>query len=149
MNQSEFSTVLTHLKILGCLEAGQKLNTTSEHIEISQPGTIEGIKRWWNQEHREINIKAIDEMLHKTFKIIDLICKTDMETKNQMACRILLGLEHASIGLRKLTYTYNDDKYVKSQIEVMIENTMIYKNKLINEFDIDLNTSNNLLITDI
>ncbi len=136
--------LLLELSIIGQIKGGHRVFTSNGTISVSPPAHFDGVSRWWNQERRDRNIKAIERTLYTAYTVMDsLLSKIDCATKmttekssfqekmelksaSQRLKRFCDALQESKggngQGISELLVTYAGDITITSRIKHIIGN---------------------------
>ena len=133
-NDLTFDSIILNLKIISKLKPGYKLsvkendtrenNLSNVYIDTSY---LQYFYRMWSDNSREqttVFLENLDIEISK--KIEELVCQEETNMFLNSKENILLNLSHnlnlSLVGLNNLINTYNDDEYIISKIEMIINN---------------------------
>lgn len=134
-NDLTFDSIILNLKIISKLKPGYKLsvkeNNTQENNNLSNvyidTSYLQYFYRMWSDNSREqttVFLENLDVEISK--KIEELVCQEETNMFLNSKENILLNLSHnlnlSLVGLNNLINTYNDDEYIISKIEMIINN---------------------------
>lgn len=134
-NDLTFDSIILNLKIISKLKPGYKLsvkeNNTQENNNLSNvyidTSYLQYFYRMWSDNSREqttVFLEHLDTEISK--KIEELVCQEETNMFLNSKENILLNLSHnlnlSLVGLNNLINTYNDDEYIISKIEMIINN---------------------------
>lgn len=129
MNEENTRKLFISLKVLGRIEADQKLNTKVQYLGLDESTWYQWAVRKYRGDSRENSINKISKVISDTSYIIDDALKNGTSLKykkylNETATEFLKImfelLKDAESGLTKLRNTYNYDTTISSQIEMEI-----------------------------
>ena len=134
--------LLLELSIIGQIKGGHRVFSATGTISVSPPAHLDGLTRWWNQERRDRNIKAIERTLYTVYAVMDsLLAKIDCATKmttgrstfqekmelkssTQRLKRFCDALQESKggngQGISELLVTYDGDITITSRIKQII-----------------------------
>lgn len=133
--------VFEALKVVAALQPKERFSTeTPQGIFIQKPGTVlQSISRCWNGESRTANIKALEIIFSKAFRIVDhalmerekfpMMHEDDYDRAhlikrlktNQLIGKIKTEVRNAKNGVVTLGETYSTDMKTKSKINLLVE----------------------------
>lgn len=135
-NDLTFDSIILNLKIISKLKPGYKLsvkenNDTQENNNLSNiyidTSYLQYFYRMLSDNSREqttVFLENLDVEISK--KIEELVCQEETNMFLNSKENILLNLSHnlnlSLVGLNNLINTYNDDEYIISKIEMIINN---------------------------
>jgi hypothetical protein len=115
--------VFINLTLLSKIEVGNKLFQNGKYINIDN-SYFSFLSRWFYGNNRRNTMTFISQVLNKAFEYVEYystINKKDTSNR-QHALRLNNELKNSIDGLTNLKLTYNYDKLIQSEIDVMIEN---------------------------
>lgn len=126
--------IFINLSLLSKIDVGDKLiqNGAMKHLNIDT-SYFQFITRWFKGSNRNNSLKFINHVLNKAFEYNDNLLEDKTEKSALTLFRLTADLKNSLNGLNNLKQTYNMDKLIQSEIDVMIDNI---RNKL------DLNSKN-------
>jgi hypothetical protein len=113
--------IFINLSLVSKIEIGNKLTNDDKHINIDT-SYFQSISRWFSKNSRTTNLQFINLILVKSFENSDRLLKEDTVESAQLLLRLNSELKNCIGGLTNLKQTYNCDKLIQSEIDVMIEN---------------------------
>lgn len=133
-NDLTFDSIILNLKIISKLKPGYKLsvkendtpenNLSNVYIDTSY---FQYFYRMWSDNSREQTTSFLENLdIEISKKIEELVCQEETNMFLNSKENILLNLSHnlnlSLVGLNNLINTYNDDEYIISKIEMIINN---------------------------
>ena len=104
--------VLVNLRVLACVEEGDKIDQLSNGFLVIQKPSIKTIaNRMFYGTNREKTLKAINELIRS----IELV--NDSDPSDEMLFHVIRGSVH---GFRNLQKTYKSDAYFVASIDVFL-----------------------------
>ena len=116
--------IFVNLRVLSKLEIGNKLVKNNKYINIDT-SYLQFLYRWYNGINRNNTIEFINPILEKAFDISEQLIELKSEESAQLLYRLNTELKNSVNGLLNLKQTYNFDKLIQSEIDVMIDNIRI------------------------
>lgn len=115
--------IFINLTVLSKIAPGDKLIIENEHLLNIDISLIPSLSRWLRGISRLEVMQFISTVLKHAFEL------HDTEQNEQQLFRLTADLKNALTGLNNLKLTYQSDKLVQSEIDVMMENirTRLYK----------------------
>lgn len=115
--------IYVNLTLLSKIEVGDKLirSKSDKHLNIDT-SYLQFITRWFKGNSRNTSLQFINLVLTKAFEINDNLLKEKTDIAAQSLFRLTSDLKNALNGLNNLKQTYNFDKLIQSEIDVMIDN---------------------------
>ncbi len=113
--------IFVNLRVLSKLEIGNKLIKNNKYLNIDT-SYLQFFYRWYNGINRNNTIEFIIPILDKAFEISDQLIELKSEESAQLLYRLNTELKNSVNGLLNLKQTYNFDKLIQSEIDVMIDN---------------------------
>lgn len=113
--------IFINLSLISKIEIGNKLINDDKHINIDT-SYFQSISRWFSKNSRTTNLQFINSILVKSFENSENLLKDNTVESAQLLLRLNSELKNCIAGLTNLKQTYNFDKLVQSEIDVMIEN---------------------------
>ena len=129
------SDYLLDLKVISKIKAFNKLIVRDEHINIDDT-YFQSVKRYFNNDSREITINYINEInLGIEKEIQNILSNYDQlnnlrDTPSNLLINISQNLNLATGGLRNLIVTYGEDNFNKSKLELVIDDFQLKINKI-------------------
>jgi hypothetical protein len=111
--------ILTRLKFVGTIQAGEKLDTRNLRIESNT--IITPIKRMVFGEGRETTHSFLHNTIERSFAILHSLAATEKISDKMMCANIIKDMDKAMFGLRNMQTTYKEDKMFVCNIETLIE----------------------------
>lgn len=135
-NDLTFDSIILNLKIISKLKPGYKLsvkenNDTRENNNLSNiyidTSYFQYFYRMWSDNSREQTTSFLENLdIEISKKIEELVRQEETNMFLNSKENILLNLSHnlnlSLVGLNNLINTYNDDEYIISKIEMIINN---------------------------
>lgn len=135
-NDLTFDSIILNLKIISKLKPGYKLSV-KENNDIQENNNLSNVYidtsyfqyfyRMWSDNSREQTTSFLENLdIEISKKIEELVCQEETNMFLNSKENILLNLSHnlnlSLVGLNNLINTYNDDEYIISKIEMIINN---------------------------
>lgn len=142
--------IFINLTLISKIEVGNKLFHYDKYINIDN-SYFPSITRWFYGNNRKASINFISQILSKSFEyFFELIIVNNTES-SQKSLRLNNDLKNSINGLTNLKLTYNYDKLIQSEIDVMIDNIrskldFYFKNVNSNSLTNNQTTINNKLL---
>ena len=135
IKDKELSDYILDLKVLAKIQISNKLSIKDKHINIDD-SYFQSIGRYLNNDSREQSIKYIED-INKSIdnEIEKILNETDnkehlKDTPSNLLMNISQNLTLAIQGIRNLIYTYTDDNFNKSRLEIIIDQFQFKINKI-------------------
>ena len=111
--------VLTRIKFIGTIQAGEKLDTRNMRIEDNT--IITPIRRMFFGEGRDTTYSFLHNTIERAFAILHSMASNEKISDMMMAANIMKDLDKAVLGLRNMQTTYKDDKMFVCNLETLME----------------------------
>ena len=111
--------ILINIRLISKIEIGNKLIQNGKYINIDN-NYFPSITRRYNKTDRYKTIHFINFIINKGLEYIDNYIKS--EEHKIVILRLTNELRNANGGLFNLKQTYDNDKLIQSEIDVIIEN---------------------------
>ena len=111
--------ILTRLKFIGTIEAGEKLDV--RNLKIESNTIITPIKRMFFGEGRDATYAFTYTTIERSFAILYSLAATDKVSDSLLCANILHDMYKAINGLNNMQTTYKDDKMFVCNIETLIQ----------------------------
>lgn len=111
--------ILTRLKFIGTIEAGEKLDV--RNLKIESNTIITPIKRMFFGEGRDATYAFTYTTIERSFAILYSLAATDKVSDSLLCANILHDMNKAINGLNNMQTTYKDDKMFVCNIETLIQ----------------------------
>ena len=110
MSNSDFDEAVINLNILSSIEPNKKLMTKDVYLNIEVNNILipEFVKRWYRGDDRNECIKAIDNVIIKSIKIIDKY--------SELKTYLLKSIK----GIENLKTTYSQDVQTVARLDTII-----------------------------
>lgn len=110
MSTSDFDEAVINLNILSSIEPNKKLMTKDVYLNIEVNNILipEFVKRWYRGDDRNECIKAIDNVIIKSIKIIDKY--------SELKTYLLKSIK----GIENLKTTYSQDVQTVARLDTII-----------------------------
>ena len=139
--QEDIDGLFTDLKVIGSVQANQRLATLGTGIRIDTTAML-GVWRTLYGENRTVNLQGVKRALTHANTLIDLSTETPLtEDKRSFLHRIYVELENTVHGLENLKATYEGDVATGSTIDVYIENIANKRRLISTIIEVDSETS--------
>ena len=144
--------ILYKLTIISYIKQGEKLYCDDSNISIDH-SYIPSLSRFFSNQNRDITLETVKEVIDKAIEITDLVYRNEISLKKNQKekdCRqlkqffrenndtilkkFLIKLTCVIDGLNNLKLTYNEDKKIKTMLELEINRVNSRINKLENIF---------------
>ena len=122
-DESWANKLITLLKVIGRIEAGDKLYTEGGLFRVETIGLMQGIRRTFCGEGRLKNLERITCVVeHMTAYITaESPSVSHGSPKDQLLLRCIMSLHGSIGGLRNLSSSYGHDACAMAQIDCIIE----------------------------
>jgi hypothetical protein len=131
----DYQEIISRLKFLCKINRGEKINT--KQLFVQQDSFITTFTRtFWNQDNRINTIHFIQEIINKSFELLNVYSKSNKNDEKQLAKHLIYDLHKVIKGLLNLQFTYMFDNKFICDIDTIIENI---KARLILYQNIDFN----------
>jgi len=136
-----YQEVISRLKFLCKINRGEKINT--KQLFVVQDSFITTLTRtFWNQDNRINTIHFIQEIINKSFELLNVYSKSNKNDEKQLAKHLIYDLQKVIKGLLNLQYTYMFDTKFVCDIDTIIENIkarlILYDSNIEQDFEKDL-----------
>ena len=114
------SEILSCLKVLGCIQRGEKLS--SRNMVLQQDGWMTRINRTIiNPDNRVHTLKTVRDIITRSFEILTHTIGSSKES-DVITCRMIISdLIKSESGIINLKSTYGDDTKFGCDIEILIQ----------------------------
>ena len=125
--------LISKLKVIGKINAGQKLVVGDSKIEIMEcnKNNWDRFLKWWLGETRYTTIDKLCGFYNEVKDTLTILIEDIEENKIHLE-RIGCELNSSIRGLSNLMLSYQDDQTVVSELEILSENFKIEKNRIDN-----------------
>lgn len=130
---NEYKDVVTRLKFVSKIQAGEKINTKHYLAIVNDDWLTAVLRKFYNFESRSQSISFINDTITAAFRMIDKIKSMDNENINthqidstNILCNLFRDLFNAKIGITNLIKTYKTDKIIVCQLETIVENIDLF-----------------------
>lgn len=142
--EEHIRALLLELSIIGQIKGGHRVFSSNGTISVSPPTHFDGVTRWWYQERRDRNIKAIERTLYTVYTVMDSLLakiecaikvttrestfqeKMELKSASQRLKRFCDALKESKggngKGISELLVTYDGDITITSRIKQIIGN---------------------------
>lgn len=110
--------VFIRLRLMSKLEINDKLIISDDYINIDK-SYIPSITRSFHNANRKATNQYLDYVLKEAFQYSDELIE---ESNTIQLLRLMNELKNSLTGLANLKSTYNNDKLIQSELEVMTDN---------------------------
>ena len=121
--------LMTNLKVISRVNQHEKISTTSEQMRSDgTAGWLQTLRRWWNEESRDVNLNTITCVIDNAFAQLNLYHQKVDPTQSEKIFIIMLkdDLSNTVKGLTNLKITYGDDSVVQARIDLLIQRIKTY-----------------------
>jgi hypothetical protein len=135
-----YEELVLDLKIISKIKPYEKLYIEDNKISIDNTYYLSFIYRYLYNQTRDLTISYLETLnVDLTLKLNEILTKTCNENNNENIItdnpsNVLVNLSHdltlCNIGLKNLIISYNNDEYIKSKIEILINNFEIKIRKI-------------------
>ena len=148
-NKDKIDNTILNLKIISKIKENDKLNSNNKIIEINQPHLLQGIKRWYLNEGRNVTIEKLNQICENTFQITDELLVNERlnnvnsaintnsnkhttldENNNQIFQSFIYEMTNSLLGLENLKKTYSNDILISSQLDLLFKKMNIRIEKM-------------------
>ena len=112
--------VITHLKFIGTILPGEKLDT--KNLKIESNNFFTPFKRMIFGDSRDSSYNFMCGTIERSFEIIYSYCQSERKSEQLFCINIINDLIKAVLGLKNMQKTYKDDKMFVCNIETLVEN---------------------------
>lgn len=112
--------VLTRLKFIGSIGPHEKIDSKS--LVVESGNFLTPLRRLLSGDSRKSTLNVISNTIDRAFEIIDSLLYSDSISDRISCCNILQDLKNCIKGIQSIQVTYEDDKMVVSELNVIIEN---------------------------
>ena len=109
--------LITNLKIIGMIQANDKLCIRKGHLQIDSQIKLQFLCRWFYRDSRDVILSFINDIIKNILYFLDNRIRCD---HLWVLTRILIELEKVENGLNNLKTTYILDTYMIVQIDHFI-----------------------------
>ena len=129
----EYMELMTNLKLLSYVKEQDKLAKTENKMEIDNRYYLQGVRRWYNGDSRDLTLHFIEKIVKSADSISEDLAKSKNSDDKYNLKLLTEDLISSKSGLNNLKITYNEDKLFISTIDNLIEKIKIRicKNQLI------------------
>ena len=120
LNEEFIDSIITNLKIISIIQINEKLCITKGHLQIDKDSTLQGVKRWFNRDSREVVLNFIKELLKNINYLFNKVKTLDKDEQTWIVGRVLYEMESIENGLNNLKTTYSFDPVTIVTIENII-----------------------------
>jgi hypothetical protein len=113
--------IFINLTLISKIEVGNKLFNEDKYINIDN-SYFPSITRWFYGNNRKTSINFISQILSKSFEYFSELIIANNSESSKKSLRLNSDLKNSINGLTNLKLTYNYDKLIQSEIDVMIDN---------------------------
>lgn len=128
--------LMTNLKVISRVNQHEKISTTSEQVRSDgTAGWVQTLRRWWNEESRDVNLNTITSVIDNAFSQLNLYHQKKDSTQSEKIFVMILkdDLSNTVKGLTNLKITYADDSVVQARIDLLIQRINNYLQMHFNE----------------
>lgn len=95
--------VIINLKIISLLRKNDKLCINNESLEIDQSYFFQALRRWYNDNNRSKTVFYIEEIINRTFDIIDNIYDNESYKNKELKHTIDINIEELTNKMETLS----------------------------------------------
>ena len=103
--------LLVQLKIISQIRPNEKVCSRGVLLRVDDSGRAQWLRRWWEGEGREDNVRAITRVIDNTIRLVN----------SGTAEWLNADLELAAGGVRNLLVTYRDDSVITAKLLVLLQ----------------------------
>ena len=109
LNEEFIDSIITNLKIIGIVQINEKLYISKGHLQIDRDYSLQGIKRWFYKDSRELILNFIKELIKNINILFSKIKTLEKDEQVWITNRILVEMDSIENGLNNLKTTYSYD----------------------------------------
>ena len=120
LNEEFIDSIITNLKIISIIQINEKLCIHRGHLQIDRDNGLQGVKRWFNRDSRELVLNFIKELLRNINYLFTKVKSLDISEQVWITGRVLVEMDSVENGLNNLKTTYSFDPVTIANIENII-----------------------------
>jgi hypothetical protein len=112
--------IISRLKFIGKLKKGEKINT--RHMYVQPDGLGTSLSRTFiNQDNRGNALNFCQETVTRSFELLITFERSDKNTEQVLFGHLLQDLQHATVGLNNLKFTYISDTKFCCDMDTLLQ----------------------------
>jgi hypothetical protein len=120
LNEEFIDSIITNLKIISIIQINEKLCVHKGHLQIDKDNSLQGIKRWFNRDSRDVILNFIKELIRNINYLFNKVKTLDREEQLWIVTRVLCDMDSMENGLNNLKTTYSYDPVTSVTIDNII-----------------------------
>jgi hypothetical protein len=109
LNEEFIDSIITNLKIISIVQINEKLYISKGHLQIDRDYSLQGFKRWFHKDSRELILNFIKELIKNINVLFSKIKTLEKDEQVWIISRILVEMDSIENGLNNLKTTYSYD----------------------------------------
>ena len=111
---------ISRLKFIGKIQKGEKINV--RNMQVQPESYLTSLTRtFFNVDNRQNALLFIHDTINRSFEILSVYEKSDDDSEKVMYAHLVRDLNHAKQGLINLKETYNYDRKICCDLQVLLE----------------------------
>lgn len=129
MIDSTVENIISDLIVIGKISIGDKISTSTDHLDINKESFLQGLVRIYNGDSRSKALSHIINMINYTITIVELMMESEHLKEKKVSSywpryymlrRIISAFSTSRNGIKNLMVTYHLDKLVCMQLEDLL-----------------------------